>query len=346
MSAARRPVARACARTACHAPRTARRARAGRSRRAGGSRAPRRPRSRDSGTPSSSVRSNSSRSASAALRPRCREVEREAVEHLLRRPQEALAVPAPLLLAALERRPAADRDEDVLEQRPPRVVRVDVARRHRLDADVPGEVAQEGVPVGVPALERALELDEEALAAERRREPGGAVRVDDPEPAPRTAREAYEPLGELRDHLERNRGRQRFAVLRRGNLPALPDPLHWSAFADRRLRRRLAVLPARASRPRVRGGEQAAEVPVAAPRLDEQRHVRATVQRHFRAGDRPDAERLRRVRELERAVDTVVVRERERLVPELGGASGELLRLRRPVEERVRRVAVQLDIGH
>ena len=53
------------------------------------------------------------------------------------------------------------------------------------------------------------------------------------------------------------------------------------------------------------------------------------------------------MRELERAVDAVVVGERERLVPELGRARGELLGLRRAVEERVRRVAVQLDVpGH
>ena len=50
------------------------------------------------------------------------------------------------------------------------------------------------------------------------------------------------------------------------------------------------------------------------------------------------------MRELERAVDAVVVGERERLVAELGRARGELLRLRRTVEERVRRVAVQLDV--
>jgi len=54
------------------------------------------------------------------------------------------------------------------------------------------------------------------------------------------------------------------------------------------------------------------------------------------AGDRPDAERLGSVGELERPVDAVVVGERERLVAELGGARGELLGLRGTVEERVR----------
>ena len=75
--------------------------------------------------------------------------------------------------------------------------------------------------------------------------------------------------------------------------------------------------------------------------------MRAAVERHLRAGDRPHAERLRRVRELERAVDAVVVGERERLVSELRRARRELLRLRRAVEERVRRVRVELDVtGH
>jgi len=40
--------------------------------------------------------------------------------------------------------------------------------------------------------------------------------------------------------------------------------------------------------------------------------------------------------ELERAVDAVVVGERERLVAELGRARGELLGQRRAVEERIR----------
>ena len=47
--------------------------------------------------------------------------------------------------------------------------------------------------------------------------------------------------------------------------------------------------------------------------------VRCTVfEGHLGAGDRPDAGELRGMRELERAVDPVVVGERERLVAELG----------------------------
>jgi hypothetical protein len=86
----------------------------------------------------------------------------------------------------------------------------------------------------------------------------------------------------------------------------------------------------------VRGGQQPAEVRVAGRRLDQERHVRAVVERHLRARDRPHAERLGRVRELQRAVDAVVVGERERLVAQLRRAGRELLRQRRAVEERIR----------
>jgi hypothetical protein len=83
----------------------------------------------------------------------------------------------------------------------------------------------------------------------------------------------------------------------------------------------------------MRGREEAAEVPVALLRLHEQGDMRASIERHLGARDRPQTEGLRRVRELERAVDAVVVRERERLVSKLRRTCRQLLRLRRPVEE-------------
>jgi hypothetical protein len=134
------------------------------------------------------------------------------------------------------------------------------------------------------------------------REPGGGVRVPDREPEARAAREADEPLVQL---------------LERG-------------LVERRLQRGLALL-----RPgvRVRRGEEAAEVRVAALALDEERDVRAVGKRDLRPGDRADAERLRSVRELERAEDPVVVGERERLVAELGGPHRQLLGQRGAVEE-------------
>ena len=95
----------------------------------------------------------------------------------------------------------------------------------------------------------------------------------------------------------------------------------------------------------MRIGEDAAEVRVALAALTEERHVAAALERHLGAGDRPDAEVLRGMCELEGAVDAVVVGERERVVAELGGARGELLGQRRAVEERVGGVRVQLDVG-
>ena len=97
---------------------------------------------------------------------------------------------------------------------------------------------------------------------------------------------------------------------------------------------------------RMGGGEDPAEVRVPLPALAKQRQVRTTFEGHLGAGDRPDAGELRGMRELERAVDPVVVGERERLVAELGRASRELLGVRRPVEEAVGGVTVQLDVAH
>ena len=142
-------------------------------------------------------------------------------------------VAAPLALAAVERRPALDRDERVLQPRAAQVVRVHVTGRDGRRADRLGEVAERGVPPRVAALVRPLQLDVER-AGERLREPGGAVRVDDAEPMPRAARERDETLRVLGDRLDARLGRQQLA------------------------------LPSRQTRARVCVGEDPAEVRVAA----------------------------------------------------------------------------------
>ena len=220
--------------------------------------------------------------------------------------EDALPVPAPLGLAALERRPVLDRDEDVLETRPAQMVRVYVAGGDRADAESLRERAERGVPARVAPLVGPLELDVEAVAAERARR-GGRRRS--------------------------GRGRRaRAARSRRGRRG--PRPLG----EQRRVEARAQPLVG------VRGGEEPAEVGIAARRLDEERDVRAVGERHLGAGDGAQAERLRRVGELERAVDAVVVGERERLVAELDRPRRQLLRLRGAVEERVGGVAVELDV--
>jgi hypothetical protein len=116
------------------------------------------------------------------------------------------------------------------------VVRVDVAGCDRLDAQVLGEVAKQGVAMHVAALEGPLQLDEEAIQPECVGQPGGGVGIADAETEPRATGEADEPLRELGDELGRNRRRTR-----------------------------LPVFAARASRACMRGGQKPAEVRVAPP---------------------------------------------------------------------------------
>jgi hypothetical protein len=116
-------------------------------------------------------------------------------------------VAAPLRLAAVERGATSDRDEDVLERGPARVVRVDVPRRDRGDAQRLGKVPQGSEPPRVAALVRPLELDEEALGPERPRQRRRSVRAPRAEPVPRAAREAEEPFVQLREQRSVERGR-------------------------------------------------------------------------------------------------------------------------------------------
>ena len=172
-----------------------------------------------------------------------------------------------------------------------------------LRADMCGEVAQEPVAVGVAALERSLQLHVEAVA-EGPGELDGCVRVADAEPGARAAGEADEPLARLGEQRGIERGREHLRSLLR-------------------------------PRPRVRRGQQPAEIRVARGRLDEQRHMRAVDERHLRAGERPHPDELGRLGELERAVDPVVVGQRERLVAELRRPQGQLFGMGSAVQERI-----------
>ena len=73
-------------------------------------------------------------------------------------------------------------------------MRVDVARDDGLHADRLRELPQPRVALRVAALVRPLELDEEPVAAEDRRQLGRPVAVPDREPVPRAAGQADEPL--------------------------------------------------------------------------------------------------------------------------------------------------------
>ena len=166
------------------------------------------------------------RSAAAAVDPG------ESLHHLGRRAEHRLAVAASLALAPVERRAAADRDERVLQQRPARRVRVDVSRRDRLDPEVLREMAKRRVTPRIPSLVRSLELDEEALAAERGGEPRGAVLVVEREAVTCTAREADEALVQLCDRLEGDCGLEQNSSCspREPPVPRPPGPCRGRGF--------------------------------------------------------------------------------------------------------------------
>ncbi len=219
----------------------------------------------------------------------------EALRHRGRREEHALVISSPLPLAAVQRGSMLDRDERVLQRRPARVVRMHVAGRDRSHAECFGEITECRVPPRVPALVRTLELDEETLRPEGSCQLGRPVRKTDCQAQSRASGQAHEPLVQF-----------------------LQQPL-----VERRRKRVRPLL-----RPGVREcrRNEPAEVGVAPRRLHQHGHVRPVRQRQLGAGDRTDAERLRRMRELERTVQPVVVGERERLVPELGRLDGQLLR--------------------
>ena len=215
-------------------------------------------------------------------------------------------VSAPLGLAALERDVVLHGDEHVLQARAARMMGMHVSRGDRADLECPRQVAERRVPAGIAAHVWALELDVEAIAPEGLGEAGGGVRALDAEPLARAAGEADEPLVQLGQEIWLEAGVEALAG--------------------------------------VRGGQQAAEVRVAARGLDQEGQVRAVGEGDLGARNGADADRARRVGELERAVDAVVVGERERGIAELGGADRELLGQRRAVEEAVGGVRVQLDV--
>ncbi len=187
---------------------------------------------------------------------------------------------------------------------------MDVPRGNGVDGQRGGEVTQGGVAASVAALERALELDVEAVAAEHRGEARCGARVENGEPPAGATGEADEALG---------------VFLQEGETEARLEPVV-----------------------RMGGGEEPAEVGVSARRFAKESHVGRRVggERHLRSGDRSHTECLRRVGELERAADVVVIGERQRSVAELRRSDGQLLGKRGAVEERIGRVAVELDVGH
>ena len=99
-----------------------------------------------------------------------------------------------------------------------------------------------------------------------------------------------------------------------------------------------------------RAAEQLAEIAVALAGLGQHGHVRArsflpVADGQLGAGDGADAALFERLGELQRAVQAVVVGQRERRVAQFGGALGQLIDARSAIKEREAAMQVELDVG-
>ncbi len=92
--------------------------------------------------------------------------------------------------------------------------------------------------------------------------------------------------------------------------------------------------------------EQAAEVGVAGAVLAEERQVVAAFERDLGAGDRAHAPGPGALGELHRAVQAVVVSQRQRCLPQFARPQHQLLDVRSAVKEREVGMTVQLRVAH
>ena len=226
-------------------------------------------------------------------------------------------------------------------------MRVDVPGRHARHPEALGERFQAAVQRAVVASERALQLDAERVAPERRQQAPHRRLVA--HTLARAAAQADEPFGVLFDLRERDARRFRTSPRYGGHPITWPGEARIGVVALRLITG--VHLPARV---RVRVCEQATEVCPAAPVTHKQSQVtmlsrtRGTVvaEAQLRSMDRPQPQPLRCLRELHRAADRVVVSQCESRVPALDRRRDELLGKRCSVEERKGRVAMELDVRH
>ena len=264
----------------------------------------------------------------------------EAAGHRPGRAHHVAVVAASQRLACVERGVVGERHERVLQLGPGARVRMDVAGGHAPDSQSPCLRRQCAVARTVVAGVRALQLHVQAIPPERVQQPsrnGLVVAAASDHRALGAARQADQALGVV-DHR-----------------------LHVNP--------RLAALAPRRAVTGVRVGERddPAEVAPAARVAHEQRQVTSRVRpvrtvRHtaaitilagarraesdvdLRAVDRPHPAVRCDLRQLHRSRERVVVGQRQRRVAQLARALHQLVRQRDAVQERVRRVAVQLDV--
>ena len=215
-----------------------------------------------------------------------------------------------------ERGGVLDADQHVLQSRTGEVVVVDVVGGHQRQAGVPRDIQQSGIGQVFRLQAMVLKLEKEAVGLEER---GVGPRC----------------LDGLAFLAMQRRGRNR--------APQAARQPHQTARVPRQgfeveLRRSLGTVVMG------RGGEPA-DVGVALPVARQQGEVAAPGQAGFHAHDGVQAVLVRRVGEPHRAVDPVVIRDRQRLQPKLGGAHRHFLGMRRTIEKREVGVRVQLGVG-
>ena len=220
-------------------------------------------------------------------------------------------VAAPQRLGGVERGVVAQRHEGILQLGARARVGVHVARGNARHPQPPGQRRQRPVACPVVAGIGTLELHAQPLGAEGVEQPprGGLV----VHAVPGAARQAHEALGVLQHRLRLHRGLRALAsrAIARVGMGVREDP---------------------------------AQVAPAARLAHEQRQVTAIAEVDLGSVDRPHAGVSGSLGELHRAGHGVVVGERQRDVPEIGRAVRQLFGLRHPVQERIRRMAVQLHI--
>ena len=235
------------------------------------------------------------------------------------RAQHRLVVPAPLGLARLEggvasgsrrARPAGARGGGEWAWTSP-VATVRTRSRSASSAEQP-------VAAGVAAHVRALQLDREPVAAEdiarSRRASSSASRSRPSATGRATAPWRAQPERQCRPSACR---------------------ATWSSVAS----------GARRSS-RVGGGDQPAQVAVAAPSSTSRVRCAPPCEGDLAAGDRPDADLAGGVGEGQRSRQAVVVGQGDRVVAERGRARRQLLGLGGAVQEREAGVGVELGVGH
>ncbi len=192
---------------------------------------------------------------------------------------------------------------------PLRDVVVDVAGRDVAHPDMLGKLDHVRDPAGIAENEVVLELDEDLIRPEPVDVPAqDLLRHGELAVIEQLADLSLPAAGQQDDPLpmRREQGRIEAGI---GRLVALGR----AGNADRPQRER-DLEPAR-GRIRIAQavclGQQAAEIGVSALGLSQQGQVRAVQQGYFRAGDRPHPDPVRELGELHRAVEAVVVGDRE-----------------------------------